>query len=279
MDSSRKSSRKRSKPLVGQIDPVLCKSRSFSRDVHGTPTSAHLTAEQKLYRYRYSKDHVYLPEVRQHALYDNAEQVSSNYPDIISAIMVIASIGSSISVVMAIFLHYGFRVVLDEDWSQMKEDCLICWKYMTYKSGVSLDDEFTKKEQVMVPLISIGIAISTAVWLRFFMKPFIASYGKTTTVAFTIIWYLVMGVGELLSFNLLVSWSTPVQKVGVNVFWLVFDGPYCVYLGSKLMKGKLRLKQSIPAYYFYSTVVCLTFLACFSSCLILKKIHGIRTID
>jgi len=270
--------RKRSKPLVGQIDPILCKSSFISRRSRKTTTAENQqNNKRKLYRYRFSKEHVYLPEVRQHALYDNAEQISSNYPDIISAFMVIASIGSSMCVIIAMFLHYSFRVVLDGNWSQMRKDCNLCWKYMTYKSGAKLSDEFTPKEQVMVPLISVGIAIFATIWLRFFMKPFLSRYGNSTAVALTIIWYLMMGVGELIIFNCSVTWATPVQKVGVNVFWLTFDGPYCVYLGSKLMAGKLKLKQSIPAFYFYSTVLCLTFLGCFSSCLVLKKIHAVQS--
>jgi len=267
-----------SKPLVGQIDPFLIKNRGSTEiTVKSTTTDPCLTKNQKLYRYRFSKDTVYLPEVLQHKVYDNAEQISQNYPDVVSAIMVIATIVSGISVVLSIFLHYSFRVVLDEDWSQMKKDCNICWNYMMYKSELSLDDDFTPFEQIMVPLVSTSLAICTAVILRFVIKPILRRYGKSTAAAVTIIWYLLMGVGELVLLNGVVTWSTPIQKIGVNLIWLAFDGPYCVYLGSKLMQGKLRLQQSMPVYYFYSTIICMTFLACFSSCLFLKKIHAIRS--
>merc|ERR1719309_1184399 len=105
-------------------------------------------------------------------------------------------------------------------------------------------------------MISIGIAIGCALCLRFSIKPAISRLGASTAVAVAIIWYLVMTVGELIIFNFTVTWSTPLQKIGVNIFWLAFDGPYCIYLGAKLMQGKLKLKQCIPAYFFYSTIVC-----------------------
>merc|ERR1719414_360124 len=107
---------------------------------------------------------------------------------------------------------------------------------MTYKNGLALDKEFTRKEQFLVVLISAGVGIGTSVSLRFCIKPIFSRYGQSTAAAATIIWYLVMGIGELVIINFVVLWRTPVQKIGVNLFWMVFDGPYCIYLGSKLMQ-------------------------------------------